>query len=831
MTKNETTAPLTGIRVLNYGGLWAGRVAAVLLADQGAEVIEIQRPGREQRSEDALLGRGKTIVTLDLTKRSDSERAQALAAGADIVFDNLGPGRARRFGLDEARVREVNPAVVYVSTPGFASGSSMADTPAWEGTVAASTGVYTGIHGTGPVLGGTPIFTAVPMASAYGGVHAAVAATIGLLQRINTGSGQSFEVPLADAVLSAMALLAMEVEGQPQRYDLPLIDRAMTEVAFPIFRSLQPHLSDAQRAKLVSYLSQSFRPQFANYRCADGRMIFINAVEHILHSTACLQVLGLLNGLVAEGMVVASPYQEGGEGNNICSSTGMSLKWVARMRAVMEAKLLEKPAAEWEQLFRSAGVPASVVRTTDEWLAWPPAREAGIVCQIEDADLGVITQAGRFLTIEGKACSSPPLKSRQHVVATQWHGPRTEFPQAAAPSATSGKPLAGMRVLDLSNVIAGPAAARVFAELGAEVIRIDPPAPFAGPRMTMWFGIDVNQGKQALILDLKSPKGRELLGQLVQGADAIIHNFPDRSAESLGISDAQLKALNPNIVSCQISAWGGPTGGPLKNDPAFDPVLQAATGITARYGSPGAPVLHGLASCVDYITGFTAALGVAQALVACKLGRGAAHVRTSLSMGAQLVQFPFVVARNGLPGEPEPSGQTAVGYGTHYRQYQLRDGAAFLACRSSDVTAIAEQLGAKAATAADIAGALSGLTVNDAASRLKSIAGASLVPIRRLDDLRAESTLADVEPFDSSRMSLAMVRSRHPSGHRITLPLPTWYRSPSFSIQALSGAPAPGSHSRRILAGIGVNDDAFNELIEKGVVAERWEVLKHYLPR
>ena len=80
-----------------------------------------------------------------------------------------------------------------------------------------------------------------------------------------------------------------------------------------------------------------------------------------------------------------------------------------------------------------------------------------------------------------------------------------------------------------------------------------------------------------------------------------------------------------------------------------DPVLQAATGITARYGTPEAPVMHGVASCVDYISGFCAALGVAQALVARKEGRGGSLVRTSLAMGAQLVQFPFVVdaARDG----------------------------------------------------------------------------------------------------------------------------------------------------------------------------------------
>jgi crotonobetainyl-CoA:carnitine CoA-transferase CaiB-like acyl-CoA transferase len=86
-------------------------------------------------------------------------------------------------------------------------------------------GVYTDIHILGLVLGGPPRFNAIPMASAYGGVHGAIAASMGYLHRIRCGQGQFVEVPLADAVMSAMALLIMDVEGQPQRFDLPPVDK------------------------------------------------------------------------------------------------------------------------------------------------------------------------------------------------------------------------------------------------------------------------------------------------------------------------------------------------------------------------------------------------------------------------------------------------------------------------------------------------------------------------------------------------------------------------------------------------------------------------------
>ena len=89
----------------------------------------------------------------------------------------------------------------------------------------------------------------------------------------------------------------------------------------------------------------------------------------------------------------------------------------------------------------------------------------------------------------------------------------------------------------------------------------------------------------------------------------------------------------------------------------------------SRFGTPAAPVLHAAASCVDYITGFTAALGIAQALLARDLGHGTgnggAHVRTSLAMGTQLVQFPFMIDHDGMQQGAEPSGQDALGEGAH----------------------------------------------------------------------------------------------------------------------------------------------------------------------
>ncbi len=848
----QPPTPLTGVRVLNLGGSWPGRVASLLLADQGAEVLEIEKPGKDERLEDALLSRGKTVFALDLKTREGRARAQAIAAGADIVIANLGVGQAARFGLDYPTLKAGNPGLVYVSVPGFAEGSPMAATPGWEGTVAASTGVYTDVHAQGPILGGEPAFTAVPMASAYGGVHAAIAATMGFLHRLETGQGLAIETPLADAVLSSMALLIMKIDDQPRRFDLPPIDKSMTEVAFPILRDLDAHLSDEHRARIKAYLAASPRPQFGNHRCADGRFIFINAVDHVHHAKACLDTLGVLNDLIAEGMIVGSPFEEGGNGNNVSSSQGLSPAWASRLQAVMAARFLTRPAQEWETLLRRAGVPASVVRTTDEWLHLPTALEGGNVGDLDDPEWGPVRQPGRFVTIEGARVASPPLAARQLAVEADWlkgragsetafNGATRDNPDSAARrtggsdgaargAATDAGILAGVRVLDLSNVIAGPASARILAEFGAQVTRVDPPAPYAGPRMTMWFGIDVNQGKRSIILDLKTDEGRQVLARLVRQSDVAIHNFLDRSAEKIGLSEAQLRQWNPSIISCQISAWGGPAGGPLKDYPAFDPVLQAATGITARYGTPQAPVLHGLASCVDYITGFSAALGIAQALVARARGHGASHVRTSLSMGAQLVQFPFTVASATHPRPIEPAGQGSVGYADHYRKYRTASGWAFLAARARDIDTVAARLGAADASDAAIAEALSGQTAEQASQRLRDLPTASLVPIERLDTLRERLTVETPRQFDPAGMPWAMLRGEHPSGHRVSLPLPTWYRFASGQAKPLSPAFAPGTHTRELLAELGLTSAEMQQLFDKGIARDGWAVLKHYLP-
>ena len=161
-TPVELNTPLAGIRVLSLGGIWAGRIASMLLADQGADVIEVKGPRVPSDWPRALLSRGKCEITLDLDTDDGRSNAQRLAADADIVIENLGVGRSERFGVDYRTLSANNPSLVYVSIPGFAAESPLGGIPGWEGAIAASLGVYTDIHALGPLLGGRPDFRRFP---------------------------------------------------------------------------------------------------------------------------------------------------------------------------------------------------------------------------------------------------------------------------------------------------------------------------------------------------------------------------------------------------------------------------------------------------------------------------------------------------------------------------------------------------------------------------------------------------------------------------------------------------------------------------------------------
>jgi len=800
----------------------------MLLADQGADVIEFVRPGRAVHPCDPLLDRGKRLLEIDLKDSAENNKARELVAGSDVVFENMRAGAAAGLQLDYASLSD-NERIVYVSLPGFAEGDEHHELPAWEGIVNAAVGIYTDVSPLGPLLGGDPIYSAIPMASAYAGVLGAVSASMGLYHRECSGQGQRVVVPLADAIMSAVGLLITKIEGLPERYNIPQIDNTMMHTVFPILRELREHLTAEHMGRIAGYLKSRASPGVGFYECSDGRILYPTGTDHAHQFRALLETVGVFDRAIAEGMVAGSPYSENRDGNNLNYSGNLSPHNRERLRTMIAERIKTRPAKEWEQRLRDANVPVTVVQTDSEWLADEKLLEAGVLADIDDPQLGTVRMPGRFVSIEGAVVKSPELRSRQRVSDADWQ--QSPLAPASAGDGTSGGLLEGVRVLDLANVLAGPAAGRTLAEHGADVVRIDPPEPMGGPRMTVWFGIEVNQGKRAMVLDLKTEAGRDVLARLVKDSDVVLHNFLDRSARSLGIAHDQLAAINPDIISCQVSAWGGSEGGALKDDPAYDPVLQAASGIMTRYGQPDKPVLHALASCVDYICGYLALLGIAQALFAREQGRGGSHVRTSLATAVQLVQFPFMT-RHSESEQEIPSGQAARGDGCEQHLYQLADGWAFVGCRAGDGSKLASAVGAESVSAEAIGTKVRELTLARLREKLAALPGAAAIAVQTLAELREKYTVeTTVDGSDSvPEHSFRLRRGPHPSGYPTTLPLATWIRPDRSVVTPTYPAPAPGEHSISVLREAGYSDEEIDVLIDQGVVHTHWKVLQHYLP-
>ena len=182
-------------------------------------------------------------------------------------------------------------------------------------------------------------------------------------------------------------------------------------------------------------------------------------------------------------------------------------------------------------------------------------------------------------------------------------------------------PLSGTRVLDVTTSIAGPYCAQILSALGADVVKVERPdtgddgrawgPPFWNGEGTMF--LSANAGKRSLALSLRDPRGREALLRLVDGADVFLQSLRPGLAVELGLGPDALRERNPRLVYCSVGAYGHK--GPLKDEPGYDALMQAAGGLISMTGEPGRPGVRVGSSLIDQGTGTWAALGVLAALL------------------------------------------------------------------------------------------------------------------------------------------------------------------------------------------------------------------------
>jgi crotonobetainyl-CoA:carnitine CoA-transferase CaiB-like acyl-CoA transferase len=214
-------------------------------------------------------------------------------------------------------------------------------------------------------------------------------------------------------------------------------------------------------------------------------------------------------------------------------------------------------------------------------------------------------------------------------------GPSRKDHDAAA--ARHPLPLAGVRVLDVSQVRAGPFASMLLGDMGADVIKIEPPGGGDQSRGAMGFRlkgtdslgfINMNRNKRSVALNLKSDAGRRVFYKLVESADILVENYRPGAVRKLGIDFATLKAINPRLVYASISGFG--QTGPWRQRPGFDLIAQAMSGIMSVTGDPQGPPAKAGVPVADVGCALFAVYGILSAYIACQRGGQGQHVDASL---------------------------------------------------------------------------------------------------------------------------------------------------------------------------------------------------------
>jgi crotonobetainyl-CoA:carnitine CoA-transferase CaiB-like acyl-CoA transferase len=760
---------LTGLRVVDFSQFIAGPLAALQFADLGADVIRVDRPGgpRWLDPANAVLQRGKRSIVLDLTKAEDTAIARALIDAADVVFESWRPGVADKLGLGPAESLARNPGLVYCSIPGFARDDPRAALPGWEGVVTSAAGLYPQRAGGEP---GEPRFTALPMASSFAAIQACHAVLAALIGRERTGVGQQVEIALFDAAFELLGGGAQKVGDTP-----PMPQGGAAPATMP---------------------------QIGHYRCQDGRWVQLCLVQprHLEWFVRTFLPGHVEDGWTDAGRVVANEALRDA------------------MRAELTALMATRPALEWERLINeSSGAPTGLCQTTEDWLRRDEhARDSRAVVEVGgDPELGLTLQAGHpiALSVTPPRAAGPRhalgadreqiLAQLRQLVRRPSSGPR---PPVAADPAPAPLPLAGIKVVDISQVLAGPTSARILADYGADVIKINSPQD-----RQHFQHLYTNSGKKSILLDLKLPEGMDIFWRLLDEADVLVENFTRGVAERMGVGEQDVRARRPDIVYSKVSAFGhqGYRGGYRGREE----LGQAVTGLQMRWFGRETPrmVFYALN---DYGAGNWSAFASLVALYyRARTGRGQL-THSSLAHAATFHQAPFMVWFEGRVWD-EPSGEDAPGWGPLDRLYRASDRWFYLAAHSDrDRAAVLTVTGLPgldldgdpATVAAELARAFSGSPAQELVRELNDLGVGASVVLNQEEVMESDLTRA---------RGLSLLRSL-PSGE----PIRTVGPAGRLSLTPVSPSPVPGppgSDAAAVLAGIGL-DGAMEELVKKSVI-------------
>ncbi|WP_425072012.1 CoA transferase [Sagittula sp. S175] len=835
MRTSFSNLPLTGVKVVDFGQYIAGPAVAMLLGDLGATVIHIDPPCGPMWDSpaNATLMRNKLIVNLDLKSEQGLAEARVLCAEADIIVENFRPGKLAALGIDFAEMRKERPELITVSLPGFASNDAeRREQRAFESVVAASSGVFTDMGLNRVLMGLNPSFSPLPLASAYASQIAASATVLALQSRQLTGLGDQIEVPLAAAVMEGLCYNSIKVGDMPTRY----LTQREIEIERRRVEGLPMNVSYPELQELLD-------PFFRSYMCKDGRGFYVVCPSHKHHARRCLEVLGLYDEMVAEGLQeeddTYKPQSEWVSDTSL-GVYPMPKFWADKIAARMKEVFMTRTSHEWKRMFGRVGIPGAPQRWLQEWINDEYAETSGLMIDVQDPEFGEMTQPGPVVWMEesGEEALSPAprrwVKFEEALKALQKL--RTEIPDASEGIEQEGW-LSGVRVLDMCNVIAGPHSASYLARFGAEVIKIDPAQPLYDSWNTVIYGLSQGRGKKSILADVKSEHGRKVFEDLVKSVDVIFWNAPDSQIRRMGLDAESLRRLNPEAIFCKLDCFGGVRRGTRTDYIGYDDLVQATTGIMLRFGgSMDRPEEHAHVGTIDVMCGFGGALAVAAALYQKhrfgRIGRG----RTSLSANSGLLQVPFAYDFRGRGLFDEPSGPEVNGYDALARFYSTASGVyILLSAYESDLPRFrdVEDLSdlpdlPEEERAAYLAGAFQMHPATEWITRLRA-ADIGCAICNNIDALRSENTRAPDGTPGTDRGSYSFSQySDHPSGHEVIQLDPYAVRPTRGKVFALTPTEKFGASTRAILTDLGYSEAAIEKMLKSGQLSESWSA--EYLP-
>src|SRR3954469_407395 len=220
-----------------------------------------------------------------------------------------------------------------------------------------------------------------------------------------------------------------------------------------------------------------------------------------------------------------------------------------------------------------------------------------------------------------------------------------------------GVPLSGIRVVDLTRILAGPFCTMMLADMGAEVIKVETPGVGDPLRQQgaiksglSWYFAAFNRNKRSLSLNLRSEEGKAVLARLIAGSDVLVENYRPGVLAQMGFDEARLKELKPDLVYANISGFG--TSGPYRDRPSFDFIAQAMSGFMAVTGPAGGEPMRAGPPIADLVAGLYGAIGVCAALV--RRGRTGSGDTVGASLNNGLISLLAYLAANHFATGEEP---------------------------------------------------------------------------------------------------------------------------------------------------------------------------------